>query len=116
MPKTGIPDWVKETPADHLYTLTMFENSDAGIEEIQMSRAEYIALKAHLAALRGYTVGNIRDRAINLDNDLPPGYRNGDLQQNARHLENARAIYRACPELVVVKSSKLDRILATLSD
>jgi hypothetical protein len=45
-PKTEreIPEWVGNTYPDLLYLLTIFENSDAGVEEIEMSRVEYIAL------------------------------------------------------------------------
>jgi hypothetical protein len=50
-----IPKWVTETPADHLYELEMFESSDRVIETIELTRDEYIELKEHLAAMRGYT-------------------------------------------------------------
>jgi hypothetical protein len=41
------------TPPDHSYELTMFENNDSSIQAVSMDREEYIALKEHLAAMRG---------------------------------------------------------------
>lgn len=49
-----VPEWVTTTPPDHSYTLTMFENNDISIEEIMLTREEYVELKSRLAALRGY--------------------------------------------------------------
>lgn len=49
-----IPAWVNDTPPDHSYSLTMFQNSDSSIQDIELTREEYIALKEHLAAMRGY--------------------------------------------------------------
>ena len=42
-----------ETPPDHSYCLDMYENNDVSIDSYEMTRAEYIALKQHLAGLRG---------------------------------------------------------------
>lgn len=50
------PDWVNETPDETTYDLTMYGDHGGSIQEIDLARAEYIALKAHLAKLRGYTV------------------------------------------------------------
>lgn len=52
----NVPDWVSNTPPDHSYSLSMYENSDAAIEEIELTRAEYIMLKTHIATMRGYCV------------------------------------------------------------
>jgi hypothetical protein len=48
-----IPDWVDNTPYETEYELTM-NNGDQNIQLIHLNREEYEALKAHLAALRGY--------------------------------------------------------------
>jgi hypothetical protein len=62
-------------------------------------------------------VGSIRECVANLDKRLPAMYVfEGDSQQAVRHLEDAREIYKACPELVVVPSAKLDRLLAELAE
>ena len=47
------PEWVTETLAEHTYSLEMFESNDSSIQSIDMSRAEYIAIKQHLATMRG---------------------------------------------------------------
>lgn len=47
------PDWVTTTPADHSYSLDMYENSDHTIQSVELTRAEFIALKEHLARMRG---------------------------------------------------------------
>ena len=48
----AIPDWLHETPDSESYNLTMFSWDGDSIQDISMSRAEYIALKKHLATLR----------------------------------------------------------------
>ena len=50
------PGWVNKTPPDHCYSLDMYENSDHSIDSVEMTRAEYIALKQHLAGLRGIII------------------------------------------------------------
>jgi hypothetical protein len=54
MPET--PDWVTDTPPDHSYSIDMYENSDATIQNIEITRTEFLALKEHLARMRGYEV------------------------------------------------------------
>jgi hypothetical protein len=54
MSDKSIPEWVNDTPADHGYNLTMFEDNDIGVEEIDLTRDEYLELKRHLAVMRGY--------------------------------------------------------------
>jgi len=51
---SAMPDWVDLTPEDILYDLAMY-NDHGGGQEIEITREEFIALKQHLAALRGYT-------------------------------------------------------------
>lgn len=48
-------DWIQETPRECEYNLIMFSQDGAGIQEIYMTRDEFIALKARLAELRGYS-------------------------------------------------------------
>lgn len=49
-----IPEWALQTPPENSYDLTMFDSGGDSIEEVELSRAEYIALKRHLAVMRGY--------------------------------------------------------------
>jgi hypothetical protein len=101
-----LPEWVTATPADHLYSLSMFENSDASIEEVHMSRDEYIALKYHLAAMPGFGIGEDPQAAIAaiawkpLDEENNVSFSKQD-QQVAGQILTARAIYKLCPDAVV---------------
>jgi hypothetical protein len=50
-----IPDWVNETPRDHEYSLVMAEPVNGEwMQDINLSRDEFIALKGILAVTRGY--------------------------------------------------------------
>lgn len=51
-----VPDWVTETPDETEYWLGI-RQPDADMEQLidDITRDEYIALKAHLAKMRGYT-------------------------------------------------------------
>ena len=56
-PKTEpaeVPDWVNDTPRDIDYDLQMYEAHEGEMEHIALTRGEYIQIKAHLAAMRGY--------------------------------------------------------------
>ena len=46
------PDWL-ETPDDMHYIMSMDANVGEYLQEVDLTREEYIALKAHLAKLRG---------------------------------------------------------------
>jgi hypothetical protein len=105
-----IPGWVENTPQEQAYELSMFD-SDDNAQQIEMSREEFIALKAHLAALRGYRIGDLRERLTalvlesNPNQDQPIG---DDLQQTAELVRIARLYYERCPDLVVFESDTLD--------
>jgi len=45
--------WVDYTPEDTVYELTMYEGG-ASIQAVELTRAEFLRLKAFLAADRGY--------------------------------------------------------------
>jgi hypothetical protein len=47
------PEWLAETP-EILYTLEAF--CDEELERVEVSKDEYVALKHHLATLRGLPV------------------------------------------------------------
>ena len=53
-----LPEWLgeNEMPNEHGYTLMMMMNNDRSCENVEMSRAEYLALKRHLARMRGFNV------------------------------------------------------------
>jgi len=55
MPDNNIPDWVTETPDDVSYNLAMFGDEGAAVQDIPLTREEFIELKRRLAELRGYT-------------------------------------------------------------
>ena len=60
MPSSEIPDWVTETPREMEYYLAMIPPDGSQWEqEIEISRAEFIELKAHLAKLRGYAAEGV---------------------------------------------------------
>ena len=106
-----VPYWVKQTLPDHAYRLIMFENDDVGGEEIEMTRAEYISLKASLAAMRGYQVPAVEDAlAVIREDEALESYSkfSDDDQQIARWLECARDFYRQVPDLVALVSSEFD--------
>src|ERR1017187_7972237 len=50
-PAPEVPDWANNTPYETLYTIEMWQQEI--VETVDMTRAEYIALKQHLAAMRG---------------------------------------------------------------
>ena len=118
--ESQIPWWVDDTTAEHTYKLIVFENGDYGKDEnIDVSRAEFIALKKHLAAMRGYRVGDVAtESAVVAEmHKLPESYKRArDAQQSARHLQTAREIYRHCPDLVVFESEAFDQNVASLAD
>ena len=54
-----IPDWVNETPDDYAYDLTMYEGGGSvSGQDISLTRDEFVALKQHLAVMRGYLEDN----------------------------------------------------------
>lgn len=63
-PITSAPNWVSDTPDHFTYELSMWvgEGCDEGIavdnQKIAINRTEFIALKQHLAALRGLNEPN----------------------------------------------------------
>jgi hypothetical protein len=48
------PAWVLDTPCECAYVLTMFDTAGGSIQEVDLTRGEFKALKAHLAKMRGY--------------------------------------------------------------
>ena len=52
MPDTT-PDWFQETPDDTSYDLTMYDSGGGSIQNVELSRDEYVDLKEYLAAHRG---------------------------------------------------------------
>jgi hypothetical protein len=116
VPQQEIPYWVTSTHPDHEYWLTVMESASHGVEEIKLTRDEYITLKAHLAAMRGYRVPTAAEAIalVNLTESLDL-YHNADHQQVARHIEIARQIYQGHPELIMTVSNEFDAELAELA-
>ena len=46
-------NWFQETPDDASYDLTMYDSGGGSIQNVQLSREEYIDLKEYIAAHRG---------------------------------------------------------------
>jgi len=110
-----IPEWVKHTPDVRTYELLTWEGEEGAtfaIQQVALTHAEYIALKDHLAALRGYQIGDLNARVGKLtsQNPAPP-----DAQQTARFIQTAREYYRRCPDLVVFESEDFDEQLEELA-
>lgn len=59
------PDWVSKMPNETKYWLTMDHGEGENVQEVELSRAEFIALKAHLAKLRGYAGASLLDSTLN---------------------------------------------------
>jgi hypothetical protein len=55
VPPAAVPEWVNETPEHEAteYNLMMQDAQQHWEQEVQVTRAEYIALKQHVAGLRG---------------------------------------------------------------
>jgi hypothetical protein len=133
-PEIEIPDWVENTPDDTVYELIMWNPEGDSAQQLEMSREEYIALKAHLAAMRGYKIGDFRARIPGLpremrDNEIgrrffpyydsipiPPEEDDDTKQQSARSIQTARELYQVIPELVVFQSAEFDEYLESLAE
>jgi len=50
------PKWIDQTPDETSYVLTMYSNEGDAAQEVDITRDEYIELKAHLARIRGISV------------------------------------------------------------
>ena len=115
MPEPIIPDWVKETPLENRYELTMFNGGGDSAEEIETTRDEYIRLKQHLAAMRGYTTGDAAARVTELAKEMElrwvTNMPSRDPQQIAAYLIVAREFYRRCPEAVVAPEGAFEAVL-----
>jgi hypothetical protein len=114
-----IPLWFSQgEPETHSYSMVMqhpdTEEISCACDLIEMTREEYMALRLHLAAMRGYTIGDFRARIAELE--VEGHTRPGDLQQAACHLETARAVYRVCPDLVVHDSAELAEYIEERAD
>jgi hypothetical protein len=53
-----IPGWVTAAPPDNSYSLTMFINNDYSDDDFNfdLTRDEFVALRDHLAEIRGFAV------------------------------------------------------------
>lgn len=113
---TKLPDWVNHTPNDHSYSLLMIENDEAGIQTVDLSRAEFIALKSHVASMRGYMPEGFADRfrAIAARGDYKNDYE--DQHELAINIENAREIYRTWPEVIVSSAKAIDDAIGPLAE
>jgi hypothetical protein len=120
-----IPDWVEGTPVEPSYSLAMFDNEGNTPQEIDVTRAEYVALKRHLAAIRGYRCPDPADvhgmETILKDLATEFTYSDGsgidkDISQIARHVMVARDIFRRTPDLITYREPGLDQLLLRMSE
>jgi hypothetical protein len=118
-----IPDWVEKTP--HLYFCLSVDDSDGNIaQDIDLTRDEYIPLKAHLAAMRGHTkiddtdVGGMETRFTELAADLvlPDGSGVDQAARIAQHVIIAREFYRRDPELITARAAELDEFMLYMAE
>jgi hypothetical protein len=117
------PDWAEFTPESPTYDLIMFDGGGASEQEVALTRDEFLALKRHLAAMRGYTaaepmthIGVItlaRDRA---SAEGETGLPEKSPQQIASYLQVARWLYLHCPEAVVSTTEGFDDILEEIAN
>src|SRR5687768_7914909 len=49
-----VPEWAETTPADHSYSLDMYENGDHSVQTIEITREEFIEVKQYIARMRGF--------------------------------------------------------------
>jgi hypothetical protein len=115
-----IPTWASHTPSDTEYRLIAFVDC-SGEQDIDMSREEFITLKAHLAAMRGYSAPTVTEAIAQMKVDPWLETYSGiggsdDQQQSARHLETARDLYHAVPHLVLLESEQFDSELRRLAE
>jgi hypothetical protein len=107
-----VPDWVNDTPPDNEYCLMiMSEFTTTTPQAIDLSRDEYIALKAHLAALRGYELDrNLEERLSQVSDEIKANFHSvlPELDQVVNGLQIAREMFERCPDLVMLKSETLD--------
>ena len=112
-----LPEWASDTPVAPDFELVMWESHEGGsaLQAVHITVEEYIALKKHLAALRGLGAPSASDaiRRINSsEHTLAKLYASQDHQQVVFHLETARNLYSIFPDLVTVQSDRLDAELA----
>ena len=53
-----LPDWLEYTPPETGWALQQEDPGGAVVQEIVLTRAEYLSLKLHLGELRGHPAEN----------------------------------------------------------
>ena len=114
MPEQEIPNWVDDTWPEQTYELQIM--GDTSQELIDMTRDEYITLKAHLAAMRGYKVPMAAEAIALVKSTESLDIYHSDDYQVARHIEIARDIYQELPELVMIASEDFDAEIRKLAE
>jgi hypothetical protein len=105
IPAEEIPDWVNKTPDECSYVLSMYETGGGSVDEVWITRDEYIRLKRHLAALRAYSTGGLPENCIAQLASKEMEYSiKADPQQVAAAILQAREVYRICPDAVAFNS------------
>ncbi len=91
MPDARAEDWFAETPDETSYSLTMFSDRGASIQEVDLTRDEFITLKSYLGSMRGF--GYAAQLAQILEE-------NSDRQQAAYFIDDGREYIEKYPALV----------------
>ncbi len=55
-PAEALPDWAIKTPEEISYDLEMYDPWTGTVDGVTLTRDEYIALKQHLAKMRGIVI------------------------------------------------------------
>lgn len=116
-PTMEIADWVNDTPPDNEYCLMITSESTALTpQSVDLTRNEYIALKRHLAALRGLGKIDVTESIARVSGtEVAPNITTADDQESAaRDLRTARVLYRLVPDAVVIADEAVDRELLAL--
>lgn len=53
-PAEEVPEWATTTPEEIDYYLEMYDPNDEALQHVDLTRDEFIALKEHLAKMRGF--------------------------------------------------------------
>lgn len=61
MPLLELPEWAITTPREHDYYLQMYNEYQGDVDNVDLTRCEYIDAKIFIAGLRGYSVPVVED-------------------------------------------------------
>jgi hypothetical protein len=92
MPDAPIEHWFAKTPDECTYSLTMYDDGGGSIQEVKLTREDYLTLKNHLGSIRGF---HYADQLAQLKQS------HEDIQQGAFDIDVAREVLAKYPALVL---------------